>query len=240
MPPPKLKLYVDTVSPFAYVAYYILRHDPVFSKCEVTFVPILLGGVMKACGNTAPINIKNKDKWIEVERLRWAKAFNIPMKPDAPEGFPPKTLTMMRALCALTALHPGDEAQKPLTDCLDALYEAYWVHHKKTDEKDVLAQLLSDVLGKQEAEKGMHLIIGNDGDQADKYAVLEMAGKEGKAILSKNTDVAFADGAFGLPWFVATNSKSETEKFWGVDHLAQVTQHLGLEKPKMGGWTSLL
>jgi len=223
MSPPKLKLYVDTVSPFSYTAYYILRHDPVFSRCEVTFVPILLGGVMKACGNITPINIKNKDKWIGVERLRWAKAFNIPMKEVTPEGFPPMTLNIMRALCALTALHPGDEGQKPLTKCLDALYEAFWVHHMKTNEKDMLAQILSDVLGKHEAEK-----------------VLEMAGKEGKAILSKNTDLALADGAFGLPWFVATNSKGETETFWGVDHLGQVTQHLALEKPKMGGWKSVL
>ena len=64
------------------------------------------------------------------------------------------TLTIMRALCALTALHPGEEGQKPLTRCLDALYAAYWVDHKKTNEKEVLAQVLSDVLGKEEAEKG--------------------------------------------------------------------------------------
>jgi 2-hydroxychromene-2-carboxylate isomerase len=54
-----------------------------------------------------------------------------------------------------------------------------------------------------------------------------MAGKEGKELLAKNTDKALADGAFGLPWFVATNSKGETE-------------HLGLEKPKTGGWKALL
>ena len=67
-----------------------------------------------------------------------------------------------------------------------------------------------------------------------------MVGKEGKALLIKNTDLALADGAFGLPWLVATNSKGETETFWGVDHLGQVTQHLGLEQPKAGGWKSVL
>jgi 2-hydroxychromene-2-carboxylate isomerase len=69
---------------------------------------------------------------------------------------------------------------------------------------------------------------------------MEMAGKEGKEVLAKNTDLAFADGAFGLPWIVATNSKGETEDFWGVDHLGQVVDHLGLEKPKTGGWKALL
>lgn len=71
-------------------------------------------------------------------------------------------------------------------------------------------------------------------------AVLSMAGKEGKEILAKNSDAALADGAFGLPWFVATNSKGERETFWGVDHLAQVLNHLGLEKPTAGGWKSVL
>jgi hypothetical protein len=103
---PKLTLYVDTVSPFSYEAYYILRvstrhtfldaamllnnglclnpgwkredsrflgrcvdnrlihsslqNDPVFKKCEITYIPIFLGGVMKACGNTPPINIRSR------------------------------------------------------------------------------------------------------------------------------------------------------------------------------------
>jgi len=70
--------------------------------------------------------------------------------------------------------------------------------------------------------------------------VLEMAGKEGKELLGKNTDRALADGAFGLPWFVATDREGKTETFWGVDHLGQVTAHLGLEKPNMGGWKAML
>lgn len=88
----KITLYVDVVSPFAYVAYHVLRvsaptctprpshvrrrghvtakhrtsltggsqqHDPIFQKCRITYMPIFLGGVMKAAGNTPPINIKS-------------------------------------------------------------------------------------------------------------------------------------------------------------------------------------
>lgn len=36
------------------------QNDPVFSKCEITYIPMFLGGVMKACGNIAPINIKSE------------------------------------------------------------------------------------------------------------------------------------------------------------------------------------
>ncbi|KUJ23111.1 2-hydroxychromene-2-carboxylate isomerase-like protein [Mollisia scopiformis] len=220
---PKIKLYVDTVSPFGYEAYWILRHDPVFSKCEIEYVPIFLGGVMKACGNPTPISIKNKGTWIGTERLRWAKAFNVPMKKDIPPNFPPMTLTIMRGMCALTLLHPGKEGQGMLIRCLDRLFEAYWVEHRRTFEKDVLAEVLTEVVGKEETEK-----------------ILAMVPKEGKELLAKNSDLAFKDGAFGLPWFMATNSNGETEAFWGVDHLGQVAQHLGIEKPQMGGWKALL
>lgn len=72
------------------------------------------------------------------------------------------------------------------------------------------------------------------------HVVLAIAGKEGKEVLNKNTDHAFQNGGFGLPYFVATNSEGQTECFWGVDHIAQVTQHLGLEKPKTGGWKAVL
>ena len=69
---------------------------------------------------------------------------------------------------------------------------------------------------------------------------MEMAPKQGKELLGKNTEQAFADGAFGLPYFVAENSKGQKETFWGVDHLGTVVQHLGIEKPKMRGWNALL
>lgn len=37
-----------------------------------------------------------------------------------------------------------------------------------------------------------------------------------------------------------TNSKGEKEGFWGFDHLGQVVEFLGLEKPKNGGWRAML
>jgi 2-hydroxychromene-2-carboxylate isomerase len=70
--------------------------------------------------------------------------------------------------------------------------------------------------------------------------VLDGAAKEGKSILTENTEKAFADGAFGLPWIMATNSSGQTEGFWGVDHLGLVISFLGFEKPNDGGWKSLL
>lgn len=82
----KITLYVDIVSPFAYIAYNVLKvsafklpmcrhavadraltssstlslqHDPIFKQCQITYIPIFLGGIMKTAGNTPPIQIKS-------------------------------------------------------------------------------------------------------------------------------------------------------------------------------------
>lgn len=39
---------------------------------------------------------------------------------------------------------------------------------------------------------------------------------------------------------IATNAKGETEGFWGVDHMGQLCDHLGLERPSGKGWQALL
>lgn len=100
----------------------------------------------------------DKGTWISNERLRWATLFNVPMKKELPPNFPPMTLSIMRGLCALTILHPGKEGQGILTKCLDRLFEAYWVEHRKTYEKDVLVEVLNEVLGTEECEKGSSLL----------------------------------------------------------------------------------
>ena len=79
------------------------------------------------------------------------------MNDKMPDGFPPLTLSVMRALCALTVLRPGQ--QEPLLKCLDALYEAYWVRHERTTEKDVLAAILAEVLGEETGNKGKSVSI---------------------------------------------------------------------------------
>lgn len=61
-----------------------------------------------------------------------------------------------------------------------------------------------------------------------------------KEQLVSNTNQAFSSGAFGLPWFECTNSKGETEGFWGVDHLGQVADFLELNRASDRGFRALL
>jgi 2-hydroxychromene-2-carboxylate isomerase len=261
---PKILLYVDTVSPFAYQAYWLLRasnpvatcrgrktltyaqNDVAFKKCDVTFVPIFLGGVMMATGNTAPIKIKNKDKWIEADRKRWAKAFNIPMKDNHPPNFPPLTLYIMRALAALTIISSDQEM---LCKALDGFFEEFWCKHTEIHKPEIMERILIETVGEDMASKGLFGFIFRNNVLIrvmssrlvlTSATAIAMGPKEGKALLLKNTDQALADGAFGLPWMVCTNAEGKKEGFWGVDHFGQVVDFLGIDRPKQTGWKALL
>ncbi|KAL2117004.1 hypothetical protein VTJ04DRAFT_9172 [Mycothermus thermophilus] len=215
---PKVKLYVDVVSPFAYLAYYILRNHEVFKACDVTYVPIFLGGLLHKCGNSAPVGVKNKAEYIAKERQRWAALFNVPMVRDPPADFPAPTLPLQRALSVLAdedAAAGGDQGQTKLVKALDEFYARHWGRGEAVHKPEVMKEVLAGLFGEVEAER-----------------VLAALPTRGKQLLIANTDAAFADGGFGLPWMVCTNAAGETEGFFGVDHLGRVAQFLGLERPE--------
>ncbi|KAJ5810297.1 2-hydroxychromene-2-carboxylate isomerase [Penicillium pulvis] len=217
---PKITLYVDIVSPFAYIAFHVLKKSPTFAKCNVTYVPIFLGGLMHACNNTAPINIKNKAQWTNTERLRWAKYFSVSIAEQMPDGFPIKTLAVQRALCSV-----AQKAPTKLASVIEALYHSLWVErNSKIGEPEGFAPILEAILGKQSTQE-----ILSDTTQADI-----------KAFLNANTDQAFKVGAFGLPWFECTDTNGNTEGFWGVDHFGQVADFLGLDRSRDSGFKALL
>ncbi|KAF2255428.1 thioredoxin-like protein [Trematosphaeria pertusa] len=220
MTKPKVTLFVDIVSPFAYLGFYALQNFSVFKQCEITYIPVFLGGLMKACGNTPPLAIKNKDKWINTERLRWAKYFNIPVSKDAPPGFPINTISIQRALTAISRSHP-----QCLPSAISLFYQNFWVHYAEPTKPENLLAIVRTVVGS---------------DEEAKKVVEASKSDEVKKALTGNTDRAFEEGAFGLPWFVATNAKGETEGYWGIDHMGQIVDHLGLERPNEKGRRALL
>ncbi|KAK0635099.1 thioredoxin-like protein [Bombardia bombarda] len=222
---PKITLYLDTISPFAYIAYYILRHDAVFKDVDITYVPILLGGLIHKCGGKPPLEIKNKDKWINTERLRWSSHFSVPMTVPLPPSFPPPaspplTLTILRALVAIS--QSTSTTPSLLPKALDVLLPAYWVDRQPTFDPAVLTAVLADRVF--------------DGDQAaaDRVVQQDARTSQVKQLLVANTERAYEDGAFGVPWMVCTDREGRSEGFWGVDHLGQVARFLGLEVPGGG------
>lgn len=151
---------------------------------------------------------------------------------DVPDGFPANTLQVMRTICAVGHLAGTGQTSPPSASApdqqatirvLDAFFDAYWIKSRDITDKNVVADVLTSA-GYQDLTK-----------------VSELAAGDAKKVLLENTDRAFADGAFGLPWFACENDKGEKEGFWGVDHLGVVLDFLGLEKPAgRGGWKAML
>jgi 2-hydroxychromene-2-carboxylate isomerase len=180
---------------------------------DITYTPIFLGGVMHACDNKPPVEIKNKAKWINIERERWAKTFNIPMMKGSPKPFPQLTVNTMRAVCAVSLLAP-----QKLEDVIAALYHTFWVESKPVSKPEVYGPVIASVVG----------------EDLGKQVMEKSKTPEAKHMLKKNTDLALEKDAFGLPWYVATNRRGEEETFWGFDHLGQVADFLEVERKGNG------
>lgn len=178
---------------------------------------------MAAAKNTTPISITNKKDWIEIERLRTAKALRIPMVEKSPQPFPQPTTNTQRALCHIYKT----KSQTELIKACDALFKAFWENGTTpiNDVKHIGEALKTTTFSDAEVEE-----------------ILEgIKSEEAKKTLRRNSEEAFQAGAFGLPWYVATNEKGETQSFWGVDSVGKVLEHLGVEvKSEDGRYRSML
>lgn len=153
----------------------------------------------------------DKDKYIGSDRDRLAKLFNIPIIEKAPEPFPPNTLPVQRALCIIESQHPDK-----LKAAFEALYQTFWIEGKPIGEPEVVAKSLAGVFGEERAKE-----------------IVATTSKPGvKKHLNANTEKALDAGAFGVPYFVATNSEGNQDVFFGFDRLSMIADFLGLSKGK--------
>src|SRR3954453_7473620 len=87
--------YYDLVSPYSYLAHERVRRICEEHGAELVLRPMLLGGVHKAVGLRAPIEIPAKGRYQVRDIKRWAEYYGLPM--CFPEPFPFRTLKTMRA-----------------------------------------------------------------------------------------------------------------------------------------------
>jgi len=170
-----LEFYFDFGSPTAYLAHKRLRQLCDQYDLEVQYIPILLGGLFKATGNTSPVAIPAKGQYMLTHDLpRFARRYGV--KLNFNPHFPINTLNLMRAAIAAQRLNCFDTY-------VDAMYEAVWVSGKNMGDAEVVAQTL--------AEQGL-----------DAAALLHLSQDPGvKAELISNTEAAVERGAFGAPTF---------------------------------------
>ncbi|KAJ5309575.1 uncharacterized protein N7443_002036 [Penicillium atrosanguineum] len=209
MSAPQITLYFDIGSPFSHIAFHVLKNSPVFSKCEIQYIPASMKDIFQLCQNAPPLAVKNKSPWLNRERLYWARRFDVPMSRSIPKGFPASTVHLQTAL-ALVA----QQAPEKLVPIAEKLYETFWANG---DTTIITPEMFSPVF---ENELG--------GDVA-KAILTESTEPKGKSLFDENTQKAFASGAFGLPWFECTNAEGEKEEHWGIDHLGRVADFLRLD-----------
>jgi len=168
-----LEFYFDFGSPTAYLAHKRLRQLSQQYELEVCYIPILLGGVFKATGNTSPVAIPAKGKYmLEQDLPRFASRYGVELNFNP--HFPINTLNLMRAAIAARQLDCFD-------DYVNAMYDAIWVRGKNMGDADVVTRVLTDA----GLDAGQLISLSQD-------AIV-------KAELAANTEAAVARGAFGAP-----------------------------------------
>ncbi|KAJ5803450.1 uncharacterized protein N7503_005900 [Penicillium pulvis] len=209
MASPRITLYFDIGSPFSQIAFHILRNSPVFSKCQIDYVPVLLRDLFQKCNNTPPIAVKNKLQWIQRERLYWGHRFGVPITDAVPEGFPASTIDIQTALCLI-----AKELPEELVSIVEKFYHIFWA---EADTKIATP------------ERFLAVLVNELGEEATEKIQNTLATSDVKAILLENTQRAFDSGAFGLPWFECVNTDGDQEGFWGIDHLGRLADFLQLD-----------
>jgi 2-hydroxychromene-2-carboxylate isomerase len=189
----------DVAGPNGYLVHRVLPDFCAKTGATAVYVPVLLGGLMKATGNRPPwmvyADVPSKVAYDQLEFERFIakhKLTKFKMNPH----FPPNSLTAVRVItgAARLGIQPA---------VIETLLTAMWEEQKNLSDRDVLAQVL---------DAGGH-------DSAALLALADSA--DVKAEVVATTERAVARGAFGIPTFFVGD-----EMFFGKERLPQVAEAL--------------
>lgn len=192
----QLDFWFDLGSPAAYLAWKRLPKFLARTGATVAYKPMLLGGVFKAQGNTSPVSIPAKGKWLFGDLARYARRDGVPL--GYPSEFPINTLALMRGAIGLLMRKP-----ERFVPYVDATFDALFGQARDLRDEKVVAEALTAA--------GF--------DPAEIMALA--ADPEVKQALIRNTEEAVARGVFGAPTFFVGD-----EMFWGQDRMDFVAEAL--------------
>lgn len=140
---PIIDFYFDVVSPYTYIATQQLPALAERCGAEVRWCPVLVGGLFKLIGHTAPLTLpaRAKSNYKDVQRL--AKYYEVEL--HMPKTFPFSSLLAMRCLAAL----PEEQMAEKATQ----LFIAQWKDQQDLTNPEVLTALLgADIVAQAEQE----------------------------------------------------------------------------------------
>ncbi|WP_151702324.1 2-hydroxychromene-2-carboxylate isomerase [Nitrincola alkalilacustris] len=130
----EIDFYYDIVSPYSYFAAIQIARLEAETGASVTWKPIFLGGLFRELGNTAPLSLAPKKRYMTEQDLpRLARHHDVPYQ--YPTVFPTNTLTVQRTLAALPA------ADRPSLSL--ALFDHYWGHGRDVADMALLQQVFT-------------------------------------------------------------------------------------------------
>lgn len=172
--PKTLEFYFDVGTPTTYLAYKALPAVLERTGAGVDYIPFLVGAVMKATGNSPPMTVPAKGRYMLMDMQRAAKRIGCAFRMNP--NFPVNTLAVQRG--AVVA-----KAEGRLIAYLDAMFDAMWAEARDLGDPGVVAAVLTDA--------GF--------DPAHIAARIEEPGI--KETLKADTERAVERGAFGAPTF---------------------------------------
>jgi 2-hydroxychromene-2-carboxylate isomerase len=189
----------DFGGPNGYLVHRVLPQFCAETGATARYIPVLLGGLFKATGNSAPMiryaDAPAKRDYELLEFQRFIDANRLTKFARNPR-FPINTLGLMRGCIAA-------ERAGVFAPYVEAVMVAMWEEALDVSDPAVVKE-----------------VLGRAG--LDAAALIEATDDpEVKAKLVSNTEVAVARGAFGIPTFFVGE-----EMFWGKERLAQVAQAL--------------
>lgn len=169
-----IEFFFDVGSPAAYLAWTQLPRLAAEAGATIHWRPMLLGGVFKATGNSSPVMIPAKGRWLINDLKRWAARYGVPL--EMPAAFPINTLTLMRGATGIQLHQPADLARY-----LTAVFNGIFAQGLAMGEPTVVA----DVLRSADFEPADILALADD--------------PQVKQALIATTEEAVARGVFGAP-----------------------------------------
>ncbi len=169
-----IEFFFDVGSPAAYLAWTQLPRLAADAGAAIRWRPMLLGGVFKATGNSSPVMIPAKGRWLINDLKRWAVRYGVPL--EMPADFPINTLTLMRGAAGIQLYQPDDLARY-----LTAVFNGIFAQGLAMGDAAVVAEVLRKA-------------------NFDPARILELAGDpQVKQALLATTEEAVARGVFGAP-----------------------------------------
>ena len=191
-----IDFYFDFGSPATYLAWTQLAAIAKNAGAQLNYCPMLLGAVFQATGNSSPVMIPAKGRWMLADLTRFSQRYGVTFR--FPPNFPLNTLQLMRAATAVQM-----NAPERFDDFLATIFTAMWVKGLNLADSEVVATVL--------------VAAGFDPAQVLAWSQ-EQAVKDQ---LRTTTEAAIAKGVFGAPSMFVGD-----QLFFGQDRLDFVIEAL--------------